>query len=182
MIYFPLLLLALLLQVVVHELGHVLAARLFGDRRANFRLFPVENGRLAGLGLAITTRGFPFTQAQELSIDLAGVGLSWAAALAVGEGLRLWPHLGPVGMVFALAFYLMARLNLLLYAVRDALADRGRPRSEVWGDISVFAHRLHVWRGVPLRWGYGLCLGAGLLDALFIPAALRHVVQAWAGS
>ena len=170
---------ALMLQVIIHELGHTLAARAFGDQNAKFRLLVIENGRFEGLGLAVVSK--TFMPAQELVIDLGGVGFSWLVACLlwwVAPFLDAFPV--PV-LLFLLAFYLFLRLNFLLYTVRDALMNGLLRDRRLVGDITIFAERLASISSVS-RWAvYLWCLLLGVLDAAFIGICVRHLAALWGG-
>ncbi|WP_395746749.1 site-2 protease family protein [Prosthecobacter sp.] len=73
---------AVLLSVLIHELGHALAMRNYGDRRVNIVLYAFG-------GLAIGSR--PRTRREDFLVSAAGPGLEILAGLAVGWALTLWP-------------------------------------------------------------------------------------------
>lgn len=180
MIYALLIALALLLEVVIHELGHVLPARLFGDRGASFRLLVVEHGRFEGLGLALITPGFPFTQRQEMVIDLGGVLLAYAVSWLMWLLAPAFHFLPDVGLVFVFALYLFLRLNFLMYAVRDIISNHWLKQDHLIGDMTVFVRRVAP---VEQRGRLSLALIAlGLLDAMFIPLNVQQMLAALQGS
>lgn len=73
--------LAALLSILIHELGHALTMRNFGDRRVGLLLYSFG-------GLAQGTR--PRTRKEDLLISAAGPALQILAGLAVGWGITLW--------------------------------------------------------------------------------------------
>lgn len=73
---------AVLLSILIHELGHALTMRNFGDRRVGIVLYA-----FGGLAQGSQHR----TRNQDLLISAAGPGLQILAGLAVGWSITLWP-------------------------------------------------------------------------------------------
>lgn len=178
MIYALLIALALMTQVVIHELGHVLPARLFGDRKASFRLLVIENGRFEALGLATITKGFPFLLWQEAVIDLGGVLFAYAVSWLLWLLAPAFGGLPIAALVFWFAFYLFLRLNFLLYAVRDVISTHWLKQERLIGDITMFVRRVSPYPEVMPGLLYAALLALGVLDACFIPLALRQMLNA----
>jgi len=72
---------AVLLSLLIHELGHALTMRHFGDRRASIILYAFG-------GLAQGSRHL--TRREDVMITSAGPGLQILAGLAVGWTITLW--------------------------------------------------------------------------------------------
>ncbi|MFC5457014.1 metalloprotease [Prosthecobacter fluviatilis] len=77
---------AVLLSVLIHELGHAMAMRNYGDRRVGIVLYAFG-------GLAIGSR--PRTRQEDFLVSAAGPGLEILAGLAVGWSITLWPPPSP---------------------------------------------------------------------------------------
>ena len=73
---------AVLLSILIHELGHALAMRNYGDRRVGIVLYAFG-------GLAIGSK--PRTRQEDFLVSAAGPGLQILAGLAVGWSMTLWP-------------------------------------------------------------------------------------------
>lgn len=73
---------AVLLSILIHELGHALAMRNYGDRRVGIVLYGFG-------GLAIGSK--PRTRQEDFLVSAAGPGLQILAGLAVGWSMTLWP-------------------------------------------------------------------------------------------
>lgn len=73
---------ASLLSITIHELGHALAMRNYGDRRVGIVLYAFG-------GLAIGSK--PRTRQEDFLVSAAGPGLQILAGLAVGWSMTLWP-------------------------------------------------------------------------------------------
>lgn len=73
---------AVLLSILIHELGHALAMRNFGDRRVGIVLYA-----FGGLAQGSQLR----TRRENLLVSAAGPGLQILAGLAVGWSATLWP-------------------------------------------------------------------------------------------
>lgn len=78
--------LACFVSILIHELGHALAMRSFGDRSVAIVLYAF-GGFARGSRL--------FTRSQDLQLTAAGPGLQIACGLAVGWAMTIWPM--PVG-------------------------------------------------------------------------------------
>jgi stage IV sporulation protein FB len=77
---------AVLLSILIHELGHALTMRNFGDPRVGIVLYAFG-------GLAQGSRHR--TRHQDLLITAAGPGLQILVGLAVGWAITLWPPTSP---------------------------------------------------------------------------------------
>ncbi len=99
---------AVFLSVLIHELGHALAMRSFGDHRVGIVLY--------GFG-GYAQGSVPHTRSQDLQLTAAGPGLQIAAGLAVGWAMTLWripfPWLREVCLDFVGVSIFWALLNLL---------------------------------------------------------------------
>lgn len=73
---------AVLLSILIHELGHAMAMRNYGDRRVGIVLYAFG-------GLAIGSK--PRTRQEDFLVSAAGPGLEILAGLAVGWATTLWP-------------------------------------------------------------------------------------------
>ena len=73
---------AVLLSVLIHELGHALAMRNYGDHRVGIVLYAFG-------GLAMGSK--PRTRQEDFLVSAAGPGLEILAGLAVGWSITLWP-------------------------------------------------------------------------------------------
>ena len=73
---------AVLLSILIHELGHALTMRNYGDRRVGIVLYAFG-------GLAIGSK--PRTRREDLLVSAAGPALQILAGLAVGWSMTLWP-------------------------------------------------------------------------------------------
>lgn len=73
---------AVLLSILIHELGHALAMRNYGDRRVGIVLYAFG-------GLAIGSK--PRTRQEDFLVSAAGPGLQILVGLAVGWSMTLWP-------------------------------------------------------------------------------------------
>ena len=73
---------AVLLSILIHELGHALTMRNFGDRRVGIVLYAFG-------GLAIGSK--PRTRREDFLVSAAGPALQILAGLAVGWSITLWP-------------------------------------------------------------------------------------------
>lgn len=77
---------AVLLSILIHELGHALTMRNFGDRRVGIVLYA-----FGGLAQGSQMR----TRHQDLLVTAAGPGLQILVGLAVGWSITLWPPTSP---------------------------------------------------------------------------------------
>jgi len=73
---------AVLLSILIHELGHALTMRNFGDHRVGIMLYAFG-------GLAQGSK--PRTRQEDLLVSAAGPGLQILVGLAVGWAMTLWP-------------------------------------------------------------------------------------------
>ncbi|OYW75982.1 MAG: hypothetical protein B7Z37_11000 [Verrucomicrobia bacterium 12-59-8] len=73
---------AVLLSILIHELGHALAMRNYGDHRVGIVLYAFG-------GLAIGSK--PRTQQEDFLVSAAGPVLQILFGLAVGWSVTLWP-------------------------------------------------------------------------------------------
>jgi len=73
---------AVLLSILIHELGHALTMRNFGDHRVGIVLYAFG-------GLAQGSK--PRTRQEDLLVSAAGPGLQILVGLAVGWSMTLWP-------------------------------------------------------------------------------------------
>jgi Zn-dependent protease/CBS domain-containing protein len=107
--------LALFLSVVLHELGHALAARRFGVPTRDITLLPI--GGVARLAY------IPREPSQELRVALAGPAVTLAIILVLYGALRL--------------------LGLPLVPASDVLTSRGDVLSQLmWANVSLFLFNL----------------------------------------
>lgn len=99
---------AVFLSILIHELGHALAMRHFGDRQVGIMLYGFG-------GFAQGRRAH--TRAQDIQLTAAGPGLQIAAGLAMGWAMSLWtipsPWLRGVCMDFVAVSLFWALVNLL---------------------------------------------------------------------
>lgn len=99
---------AVLVSIIIHELGHAFAMRSFGDRRVGIVLYAFG-------GFAQGSRRF--TRSQDIQLTAAGPGLQIACGLAVGWIMKIWPvsnlWLRDLGDAFTVVSIFWALLNLL---------------------------------------------------------------------
>lgn len=99
---------AVFLSILIHELGHALTMRNFGDRRVGIILYAF-GGLAQGAGLR--------TRREDFLVSAAGPALQILAGLAVGWTTVLWPPssplLGSLLDAFTAVSILWALLNLL---------------------------------------------------------------------
>lgn len=100
--------LACFVSILIHELGHALAMRSFGDRSVAIVLYAF-GGFARGSRL--------FTRSQDLQLTAAGPGLQIACGLAVGWAMTLWripsPWLREAADAFTVVSLFWALLNLV---------------------------------------------------------------------
>lgn len=100
--------LACFVSILIHELGHALAMRSFGDRSVAIVLHAF-GGFARGSRL--------FTRSQDLQLTAAGPGLQIAFGLAVGWSMTLWhipsPWLREAADAFTVVSLFWALLNLV---------------------------------------------------------------------
>jgi len=112
----PMLGLALVLSVALHEFGHVAAFRAAGHRDARFRLIPLLGG------VAISNRR-PETEAHDVFITLMGpaigIGPMVLAYALAGPAGMIAPLLGQFLLVFATVTGALNFLNLLPFLPLD---------------------------------------------------------------
>lgn len=99
---------ACFVSILIHELGHALAMRSFGDRSVAIVLYAF-GGFARGSRL--------FTRSQDLQLTAAGPGLQIACGLAVGWAMTLWripsPWLREAADAFTVVSLFWALLNLV---------------------------------------------------------------------
>lgn len=99
---------AVLVSITIHELGHAFAMRSFGDRRVGIVLYAF-GGYAQGSRL--------YTRAQDIQLTAAGPGLQMAFGLAVGWAMTIWrvsnPWLRDVCDAFTVVSIFWALLNLV---------------------------------------------------------------------
>lgn len=108
---------ALLVFVCIHEMGHVLAARLCGYPQARFDLWKKQEGKWIW---AVTYAPLnKFTDGQNVWISLAGVLLTrlCAEGMLVFSGVHVLQGLEPLWI----ALFLLLRTDFALYVLRNAL-------------------------------------------------------------
>ncbi|MBL9181785.1 MAG: hypothetical protein JNN17_06570 [Verrucomicrobiaceae bacterium] len=118
---------ACFVSILIHELGHALAMRSFGDRSVAIVLYAF-GGFARGSRL--------FTRSQDLQLTAAGPGLQIACGLAVGWAMTLWripfPWLREAADAFTVVSLFWALLNLVpilpLDGGRLCAASLGRMR------------------------------------------------------
>lgn len=99
--------LALLIGLLLHEAGHVLAIRQMGTSRARFRLTPI--------GQAAATDTEPRDDAEMFYVALMGAGLSLVPmALALALALLLGPEAGPLHEFLLVFGATLGALNFLM--------------------------------------------------------------------
>ena len=161
-------------SVVLHELGHALAAKRFGIRTAHVTVYP--------WGGAAALERMPEDPDQEMIVALAGPAANFVVAAALGWVWWLWPN--PLVWVLAVTNLALGALNL----VPAYPMDGGRVLRAVLarrmghGPASLAAMRLgHGFAvvggalGLPLlvvgQWSMGLSLVA---TAVLLAVALRQ--------
>ena len=99
---------ACFVSILIHELGHALAMRSFGDRSVTIVLYAF-GGFARGSRL--------FTRSQDLQLTAAGPGLQIACGLAVGWAMTIWripsPWLREAADAFTVVSLFWALLNLV---------------------------------------------------------------------
>lgn len=109
--------LAVLISIIIHELGHAFAMRSFGDRRVGIVLFAFG-------GYAQPSQRF--TRSQDIQVTAAGPALQIAFGLAVGWASTIWPIRNPWLHQFADAFTVISLFWALLNLVPILPLDGGR--------------------------------------------------------
>jgi stage IV sporulation protein FB len=104
--------LAVLVSILIHELGHAFAMRGFGDHRVGIVLYAF-GGYAQGSRL--------YTRAQDIQLTAAGPGLQIAAGLAVGWAMTLWRVPNPWLREFCDSFTVVSIFWALLGKMRTAL-------------------------------------------------------------
>ena len=101
--------------VTLHELGHVLMARYFGDRDARFTVLGREDGRWI---VATTFTRFESTENWP-GVKVALAGPLFTRLMAELLGLALLLYIAAPLRPFFLTIFLLARTDFWLYTVRD---------------------------------------------------------------
>ncbi|MBE7496105.1 MAG: hypothetical protein HS117_14270 [Verrucomicrobiaceae bacterium] len=109
--------LAVLVSILIHELGHAFAMRGFGDHRVGIVLYAF-GGYAQGSRL--------YTRAQDIQLTAAGPGLQIAAGLAVGWAMTLWRVPNPWLREFCDSFTVVSIFWALLNLVPILPLDGGR--------------------------------------------------------
>jgi len=108
---------AVFLSILIHELGHALTMRNFGDRRVGIILYAF-GGLAQGEGLR--------TRREDFMVSAAGPALQMLVGLAVGWASVLWPVSSPVFASLLDAFISVSILWALLNLLPIIPLDGGR--------------------------------------------------------
>ena len=160
--------------VALHELGHALAARLYGIRTQDITLYPIG-------GVARLER-MPERPVQEIVVALAGpavnvvIAVGLLAVLAAdGLALGIWPSYQNPAHTF-LARLMTYNVGLVLFNLIPAFPmDGGRVLRAV---VSWFTDRVTATRvAVTIGTGFAILFGVyGLLDGQFMLMILAFVL------
>ncbi|MCI0684215.1 MAG: M50 family metallopeptidase [Gemmataceae bacterium] len=146
--------------IVLHELGHALAARMYGIRTRNITLYPIG-------GVASLER-ISEKPAEELVIAAAGPAVNVAIALGLGAGMAVASAVAPAAFVRSagegfLSWLIVANLLLVAFNLIPAFPlDGGRMFRALLGFFTSYvkATRIAVYAGAVLT---AILLGAVIL-------------------
>ena len=151
--------LVLIVFVCIHEMGHVIAARICGYRQARFHLVHIKDGKVT---LAVTDAPLHlFSDQQNIWISLAGVvGTRLMAELMMLAGSSL--HLS--FSTFWISLFVLLRTDLLLYTLRNTLGRFVLHTPQDDQDISLAARYLHRTTRRPESLWFAVIGGISVLD------------------
>ncbi|BBN95934.1 hypothetical protein DEIGR_100611 [Deinococcus grandis] len=149
--------------VCLHELGHVLMARRYGDRSARFTLL----GRRNGAWIVATTHTTLADTDSWPGVKVALAGPLFTRLLAEGLGLLLVLGLTPaVARPFVLTVFLLSRTDFWLYTLRDFAAGYLARRSLPGRDIADAVRGGAALVGRSQGQLFALLLGVSTLDLI----------------
>ena len=168
----PILLVCLLIalpgQVMFHELGHVLVARLMGDPEATLLLAPRESAGTLWIGAAHYD-GATLSPVGQILAPLGGLLLTQCAALALLVGSARWPQRARTYAAVVVGAFL---LDVPAQVVWALIAEVAQPPHLSGIDLADVMSVVHGWTGVSvvgmkaglllLLAGYGLVWGYAL--------------------
>jgi hypothetical protein len=162
------LLVALPAQVVLHELGHIAAARLMGDSGATLHLTPRAPAGSLWIGAAHYD-GATRSAAGQVAASLGGLLLTQCVALALLVGSVPWPQRARTYAAVAVGAFL---LDVPAQVVGALIAEVAQPPRLSGVDLADVMSVVHAWTGASvvgmktgllfllagyaLGWGYAL--------------------------
>lgn len=156
---------ALIVFVCIHEMGHVIAARICGYRQARFHLMHIKDGKVT---LAVTDAPLHlFSDQQNIWISLAGVlGTRLMAELMLLSGATLNLLFSPSLTTFWISLFVLLRTDLLLYTLRNTLARFVLHTPQDDQDISLTARYLHKTTRRPEALWFAVIGSISVLDLM----------------
>ncbi|GEM48794.1 M50 family metallopeptidase [Deinococcus cellulosilyticus] len=168
---------ALIVFVCIHEMGHVIAARICGYRHARFHLVQIKDGKVT---LAVTDAPLHlFSDRQNIWISMAGVLGTRFCAEVMLLGTQVFSGEKTSWMAtFWISLFLLLRTDLFLYTLRNILGRYLLRTPQGDQDISLAAMFLEKTTGRPEHFWFVLLGGLALLElCLGLPRMMDAVLS-----